>query len=97
MLCSTLSTIAHIIQERQVHAMDVKSSSHATYKIGYHIIWCTKFRHEVLIDAIEVKAKRCIAEAHVAYGWKIPSLEVMPDHVHCFVQAPPTVAPVDIV
>ena len=75
----------------------LKSSSHSTYKIDYHIVWCTKFRHKVLVEAVEVAAKRIISETCVAYGWQIPSLEVMPDHVHCFVQAPPTVAPVDIV
>lgn len=78
--------------------MDLKSSSHSTYKIGYHIVWCTKFRHKVLVDAVEFEAKRLISDACVAYGWQIPSLEVMPDHVHCFVQAPPpTVASADIV
>lgn len=77
--------------------VDLESASHSTYKIGYHIVWCTKFRHKVLVEAVEVAAKRIISETCVAYGWQIPSLEVMPDHVHCFVQAPPTVAPVDIV
>lgn len=77
--------------------MEQKITGHSTYKIGYHIVWCTKFRHKVLTNTVEVEAKRLISQACIAYGWEIPSIEVMPDHVHCFVQAPPTVAPADIV
>lgn len=77
--------------------MEEKHSSHATYKIGYHLVWCTKFRHPVLTQQIEIATKQLLADTCVAYGWSLPSVEVMPDHVHCFVEAPPTVSPTVIV
>ena len=58
--------------------------------------WCTKYRHAVLKDAIEVELKRILAETCRQYEWKLQSLEIMPDHVHIFLQTDPTTAPVEI-
>lgn len=77
--------------------MDEKTLEHATYKIGYHVVWCTKFRHPILVNAVEVFTKNTIAQTCAVYGWKLQQIEIMPDHVHCFISAPPTVAPTDIV
>lgn len=77
--------------------MDEKTLEHATYKIEYHVVWCTKFRHPILINAVEVFTKNTIAQTCAVYGWELKQIEIMPDHVHCFISAPPTVAPTDIV
>lgn len=74
-----------------------KTLEHATYKIGYHVVWCTKFRHPILVNAVEVFTKNTIAQTCAVYGWELKQIEIMPDHVHCFISAPPTVAPTDIV
>lgn len=37
-----------------------------------------------------------IAETCLAYGWQLKELEIMPDHVHMFVSAPPQTAPAEI-
>ena len=50
-----------------------------------------------MINAVEVAAKRLISQTCISSGWKIPHLEVMPDHIHCFVQSPPSVSPEEIV
>ena len=42
---------------------------------------------------IEIELKRILAETCTTYGWKLQSLEIMPDHVHIFVQANPETAP----
>ena len=60
------------------------------------MVWCTKYRHAVLKDAIEVELKRILAETCRQYEWKLQSLEIMPDHVHIFLQTDPTTAPVQI-
>lgn len=72
------------------------SSNHAVFSLGYHIIWCTKYRHAILNDAIAVELKRIIAETCSVYGWELQEIEVMPDHVHVFVQADHLTAPVEI-
>jgi putative transposase len=77
--------------------MEVLSSSHAKHCLGYHLVFCPKYRHQVLSGAIEVELKQVIGETCKTYGWLLHSIEVMPDHVHLFVQADHTTAPVEIV
>ena len=76
--------------------MRTVSTNHAKFSLGYHIIWCTKYRHQVLRDKIEIELKRILAETCSQYDWKLQSLEIMPDHVHIFLQANPSTAPVEI-
>ena len=38
------------------------STNHAKFSLGYHIIWCSKYRHQILKDAIEVELKQVLAE-----------------------------------
>ena len=72
------------------------SRNHAVFSLGYHIICCPKYRLAVLEDAVAVELKRIIAETCCVYGWELQEIEVMPDHVHIFVQADHTTAPVQI-
>ncbi len=41
--------------------------------------------------------KELLAEIAIQYGFEILAVEVMPDHVHLFVSAPPKFAPAEIV
>jgi len=50
----------------------------------------------VLTGSIEVELKRILAETCMADDWGLEALEIMPDHVHIFVQADPMTAPVQI-
>jgi putative transposase len=72
------------------------SSKHSEYALGYHIIWCTKYRKGVLVNAVEVECKHILSQVCAEYGWLLPSLEIMPDHVHCFVKADPSTCPMEI-
>lgn len=76
--------------------MQIEHSSHSVYELGYHIVWATKFRKPVLVDAVAIIARRIIAESCVAYGWKLKEIEIMPDHVHLFVRADPHTSPGEI-
>ena len=72
------------------------SSNHAQHQIGLHLIWCPKYRHPVLVGAVEVVLKEILAETCSHYQWSIEALEVMPDHVHLFLQIDPYTRPVDV-
>lgn len=76
--------------------MKKQATNHAVFSLGYHIIWCPKYRHKVLIGAVEIELKRILAETCTHYGWQLQEIEVMPDHVHIFVQANHLTAPVEI-
>ena len=73
------------------------STSHCRYRIQYHIIWCPKFRFEVLEGDVETELKRILGDICRRYGYSEKALEVMSDHVHIFVDCPQTVAPCDVV
>jgi Transposase and inactivated derivatives len=77
--------------------VELKSNNHSKHAIGYHIIFCPKYRHKVLIGAIEIETKRIIAEVCADNEWILHSIEVMPDHVHLFVQTDPYIAPFEMV
>ncbi len=76
--------------------METQRNSHQVYEIGYHIIFCTKYRHKALTGTVETTCRNAIAETCVAYGWQLKEIEVMPDHVHLFISAPPQDAPAEI-
>lgn len=71
-------------------------TSHCKYLTQYHIIWCPKFRFSVLKDGADEALKNILAGICDRYGYTIKALEIMPDHVHIFVDCPQTVAPCDI-
>lgn len=76
--------------------MQTTRSSHAIFSLGYHIIWCPKYRHRVLSAVIADELKRVLNEACKERGWSLEQIEVMPDHVHLFVQADHCTAPIEI-
>ncbi|MBM7556339.1 IS200/IS605 family transposase [Halanaerobacter jeridensis] len=76
---------------------EYNSTNHCKYSIKYHLVWCPKFRFEVLNGDIALSLKDIIINICNRYNYKILELEVMPDHIHIFVSARPTVAPTDIV
>lgn len=62
------------------------------YKIGYHIVFCRKYRAKVLTGAVEVSAQKVFHETAKEKGFIIRQLETNEDHVHLFVTAPPHVS-----
>jgi len=76
--------------------MKLISSPHCTHQLGVHIVFCPKYRHQVLTEIVEVELKRIIADICVHYGWSIQAIEVMSDHVHLFVQIEPGTAPAEV-
>ena len=73
------------------------NASHCKYLIQYHIIWCPKFKFSVLHGKADITLKQILQKICEDYGYKMKALEVMPDHIHIFVDVPQTVAPCDVV
>ena len=61
--------------------------------LTYHFVWCPKYRRPVLTGAVVVRLDGLIRERAAALYCEIVALELLPDHVHLFVKAPPTLAP----
>lgn len=76
---------------------EYKSAAHCKYLCQYHLVWCPKFRYKVLQGDVEKSLKKIFEKIAEDYEYDIIAMEVMPDHVHLFVGAKPSVAPSDIV
>ncbi len=67
-------------------------SATAVYNLGYHIIWCPKYRRGVLTGKIAERLEEIVNEKADELNCNVASLEIMPDHVHLFIKVPPTIA-----
>lgn len=63
------------------------------YNIGYHLIWCPKYRRSVLGENIQNRLRELLLEKADEIGITIEKMEILPDHVHLFVKSPPTASP----
>jgi len=68
-------------------------SNKSVYNIGYHLIWCPKYRRSVLIGDVRDKLILLLKIKSEEIGLEIVQIEVMPDHVHLFVKASPVDSP----
>lgn len=76
--------------------MDAQHTQHVTYKLGYHFVWCPKYRKKLLIGKLATFVEQELRRICDANGWTISALNVQPDHVHLFLSAPPKVSPSQI-
>ena len=68
-------------------------SNTTVFNIGYHLIWCPKYRRNVLVDNVETRLREILSEKSDEIDVDIEHLEIMPEHVHLFVKTPPTASP----
>lgn len=59
------------------------------YKNQFHIIFCPKYRRKVLVDGVDTRLKEILYEEASDMNVEIKALEVMPDHVHLFIEFDP--------
>jgi putative transposase len=69
----------------------------AVFSLKYHIVWCSKYRRSVLDGAVADRLKALLAEKSAELRLTIHDLEVMPDHVHMFIDCDPTRCVAEIV
>lgn len=67
-----------------------KTNRNSVYNIGYHIIWCPKYRRKVLCGNIEIRLKEILISKAEENGWSIEKIECMPDHIHIFIKGTPS-------
>jgi len=70
-----------------------KTSNTTVYNVGYHLIWCPKYRREVLTGDVRIRLKELLVEKAEKINVSIENMEIMPDHVHLFVKSTPVNAP----
>ena len=73
--------------------MAPKASAHAVYDLKYHFVWTLKYRKKLLIGEVAEAVREIVQSVAEAYGMEIDTMEVMEDHVHVFLSAPPRYSP----
>jgi len=63
------------------------------YDLGYHVVWCPKYRRPVLVGPVAERCAALIRQQAAEHDWQVIALEVIPDHVHLFVKTHPTDSP----
>lgn len=59
------------------------------YSIQYHIVWCVKYRHAVLIDEVDESVKEILQEIALEHNFTIKEMESDKDHVHLLIECKP--------
>ena len=68
------------------------ASSHSTYNVAYHVVFSPKYRYNLLRYRAAERLKTLLLQAASHIGIIIQAMEVMPDHVHLFIIARPTIS-----
>ena len=68
------------------------ASSHSTYNVAYQIVFSPKYRYNLVRYRAAERLKTLFLQAASHLGIIIQAMEVMPDHVHLFIIARPTIS-----
>ncbi|MEX2542455.1 MAG: IS200/IS605 family transposase [Trueperaceae bacterium] len=69
----------------------------AVAELRYHLIWVPRRRRKVLAGAVAERLEMLLREKAAELGVEIEHLAIQPDHLHLFVNAPPSLAVAQIV
>lgn len=75
----------------------VRKTRNAAYNINYHFVWIPKTRAKILVEPFKTDVKNFLLEKVQQHQWDALALQIMPDHIHYFLSAPPKWAPAKIV
>ena len=65
----------------------------AVFSLKYHLVFCPKYRKAVLVGPVAERLKTLLVAKAQELKATLHTLEVMPDHVHMFVESDPGMAP----
>lgn len=77
--------------------MEYKHVLNGVVMVNYHIVFCPKYRRQLLVGAVKKRCGVVFSDVARDNGWDIISSEIMPDHVHLFVSADPKTKPYIVV
>jgi putative transposase len=60
-----------------------------TYSIQYHIVWCTKYRKQVLTKEVEPYLRQSLEKIAMENQFSILELAIQGDHVHILLDCKP--------
>ncbi len=77
-------------------SQEYRHKNTTVFLINFHFVWCPKRRRKVLVGPVEEDLRNLIQEQALLLDSSIVALEIMPDHVHLFLNTHPSLAPDEI-
>lgn len=74
-------------------AQEYRRSNTSVSLVNYHFVWIVRRRRRVLFGEIKSRLEELINESAVLIDCRVISLAVEPEHIHLFVNCPPTLEP----
>ena len=75
----------------------IRKTRNCKYNLNYHFTWIPKTRAKIMVCPFNKEIKQFLLEKCAEEGWDPLALQIMPDHLHFFISAPPKWAPSKIV
>jgi putative transposase len=69
----------------------------AVFSLKYHLVFCPKYRRPVLVGEVASRLRGLLVAKAAELEMTVHALEIMPDHVHLFVESDPTRCVAEIV
>ena len=69
--------------------MEVTHGRGYVYSIQYHIVWCVKYRHEVITEQIENRLLEILNKIADDNGFQILECNTDQDHIHLLINCSP--------
>ena len=73
------------------------TNRNCVYQTAYHVIWCPKYRRDVLTEAIAAEVNTLLESVCGERRWSVIAKEIQPDHIHLFLSVPPSIAVADAI
>jgi putative transposase len=77
--------------------VDIVTNRNCVYQTAYHVIWCPKYRRDVLTGSVAEETGVMLDSICDERGWPVISKEIQPDPIHLFLSIPPAIAVADAV
>ena len=71
------------------YKVNYKSNNNVVFSCKYHVVWCSKYRRDVLVNGADDRLKEIIHQVYSETRSAMLEMEVMPNHVHLLVEVDP--------
>ena len=71
---------------------NIKTENHITYDCHYHVVWCTKYKLDLLKDGADDRLKEVIHQVAQEFDAIVEKIEIMDDYVHLLLDCYPHAA-----
>lgn len=68
---------------------EVKRGRGYVYSIQYHVVWCVKYRHQLLTGEVESKLKEILHQIAADNNFEITEIKADVDHIHLLIDCSP--------